>query len=321
MYLTDTVLKKGIEIPQSGTWPKSVHELDEQSFWAVNAALASERPLLLRGRPGTGKSQLARAVAVALNRVFIPVVVNARMESQDLLYEYDAVKRLADAQTAALSAKEKGDARQALANLDIENYIAPKAMWWGFHWASAAAMKCQNQPPEASATGNHENGSVILIDEIDKADVDLPNGLLEVLGNGGFKVPMIDRPVNATGRFPLVVVTTNEDRELPPAFLRRCLIHRLQLPKDPAELKILLVRRGKLHFEAMDKKVLEEAADMLIEDRENAGDPHFLPGQAEYLDVLKALSKLGNDPKKQQEVLKKIRAYSFSKHTQHIDAP
>lgn len=321
MFLTDAALKKGIEIPQSGTWPKSVHELDELSFWAVNAALASERPLLLRGRPGTGKSQLARAVAVALGRVFIPVVVNARMESQDLLFEYDAVKRLADAQTAALSAKEKGAAKQALDDLNIENYIAPKAMWWGFDWTSAAAMKCQNQPPEAAGTGKHENGAVILIDEIDKADVDLPNGLLEVLGNGGFTVPMIGRAINATGPFPLVVVTTNEDRDLPPAFLRRCLIHRLQLPRNPDELKKLLVRRGKLHFKKMHQTILQEAADMLIEDRETASDPHCLPGQAEFLDVLRALSKLGEDRDKQREVLKKIRAYSFSKHTQHIDAP
>ncbi len=117
-----------------------------------------------------------------------------------------------------------------------------------------------------------KDGCVVLIDEIDKADADLPNGLLETLGNGAFTIPYLDKPVGiARGSPPpLVVITTNEERELPRAFLRRCMVLHIELPKKDDELKCWLAARGKTHFPALSDDIRIEVANQLITDRKTA---------------------------------------------------
>ena len=220
-----------IPLEPQGSWPKSVHRFDTRSSNALNAALAAQRPLLVRGNPGTGKSQLARAAAQHLGRLFVTEVVHARAESQDLQYHFDAVGRLGEAQAlgAACRTGEKGKVTIKDC-LEPKRFLAPGALWWVFNWETAWEQseftRFKHRRPEKPPGWEAAKGSVLLIDEIDKADADLPNGLLETLGNGGFMVPYFDDPVcmHQAATPPLVVITTNEERELPDAFLRRCLV-------------------------------------------------------------------------------------------------
>ncbi|MEW6220411.1 MAG: AAA family ATPase [Thermodesulfobacteriota bacterium] len=190
-------------LPRVGTWPETRHVFDEASIWAVNAALAAQRPLLVRGEPGSGKSQLARAAAKELGRAFVPAVVHSRSESQDLLFCYDAVCRLGEAQALAAS-RGQVDVRAALAPV---RFVSPGPLWWTFDWPSAAAQAKQclsaARPPERPKGWQPKTGgAVLLIDEIDKAEADLPNGLLETLGNGAFTVPLLGRSVGMRPKAP-----------------------------------------------------------------------------------------------------------------------
>lgn len=309
---------KPIALTQRGSWPASVHVFDEQSVWAVRAALAAQRPLLVRGEPGAGKSQLARAAAEFLGRLFVTEVVHARSESQDLQWRYDAVGRLGDAQ--ALGATRETPA-QVRAQLNHRNYLSPGALWWVFDWQSALAQHQlsggQTGKPLEPTNWLPSNGSVLLIDEVDKAEADLPNGLLETLGNGAFSVPWLDQPVSARVDIPtpLVVITTNEERELPAAFVRRCLVLNLSLPANEGEFIDLLISRGKFHFEQRcHEDVYREAARQLWDDRKAAPDGTARPGQAEYIDMLRVVAALEPAHDKQVELLSKIRDFALKKH-------
>lgn len=312
-----------ISLPQTQSWPASVHLLDEPSIYAIKAALAAARPLLVRGEPGTGKSQLARAAAQCLGRLFIAEVVHARGECQDLQWHFDAVRRLGDAQIAATG-------RNASDTLyrEEQNYLSPGALWWAFDYPGALAQfnRCHRTlrpPPEKPTLTTGEwteaDGCVLLIDEIDKADADLPNGLLETLGNGAFTVPWLDRAVghNPAIASPLVMITTNEERSLPPAFLRRCLVLHLRLPDGDALLTHLALV-GEAHFGSdCDPEVYREVAQQLAQDREAAQTQGLpLPGQAEYLDLLRVLSRLAKGrPRAQLELLAKIKDFALKKQT------
>ena len=178
--------------------------------------------MLVRGEPGTGKSQLARAAAVALGRLFLSVVVNARTECQDLQWQFDAVARLGEAQISGhLSEKKRSQ------HLHPKRFLGPGPFWWTFDWVSAerqwhTCLKPQEPIPLRPTEWQPSTGSIILIDEIDKADSDLPNSLLETLGNGDFSPPYLGGSVRQSSDSPvLVVITTNEERELPAAFLRQ----------------------------------------------------------------------------------------------------
>jgi MoxR-like ATPase len=157
----------------------------------------------------------------------------------------------------------------------------------------------------------------VLIDEIDKADIDVPNGLLETLGNGTFSVPYIDQPIGLQEHTPspLIIITTNEERVLPAAFVRRCLVHYLPLPEKEAELNAWLIARGKIHFNAMNDEVLQETAKQLYTDRLKAINNNLpKPGQAEYLDILRALDRLDSDKDKQLSILSKIKDFALKKN-------
>lgn len=319
-YEFDANVGEEVHLPRlkSNSWPKSIHIFDEEGVWAIQAALGAQRPLLLRGEPGVGKSQLARAVAVKMKRVFIPYVVHARSESCDLQYSFDSVARLGEVQ--ALSGLGENTLKH---RLDPLNFLCPGVLWWAFDWQGAEDQftNCRHnlQRPLPIEGWSFEKGSVVLIDEIDKADADLSNGLLETLGNGGFTVPYLSDPIGLKdgAKPPLVIITTNEERELPAAFLRRCMVCHLALPEDEKILKELLTSRGKVHFkDQCSKKVMDEAAGQLIEDRKSAIKMgHYpYPGQAEYLDLLRALIYLGKNENEQLNKLEKIKNFALRKH-------
>jgi len=304
-------------IPASGSWPETHHIFDRRSLMALQAALHAGRPLLIRGEPGTGKSQLARAAAHILEREFISEVVNARSESQDLLWHFDAIARLGEAQ--ALGSAHSGNVGD---KLNTRKFLSPGALWWAFNWEDAQKKfdDCDHNPRCKPFTGEapKPNGWVVLIDEIDKADADLPNGLLETLGNRAFKVPYIDEAVVAEkNNAPLVIITTNGERELPPAFLRRCLVLQLSLPKEDGELAAWLITHAKVHVKEKipDNEVLEEAAKQLIKDRKNAEkEGEIKPGQAEYIDLINALVEISSNTDEQLSLLKEIKEFVLVKH-------
>lgn len=232
---------------------------------AVNVALATARPLFLRGPTGAGKSSLARSVARIMNRRYYEKVISSRTTLQDLLWRIDALKRLGDAEAGAL--KEK-----------IEAYIEPGVLWWAFDPASAREMgggsDQQNvQDPCIPA--------VVLLDEIDKADPDLPNDLLVPLGSLEFAVQPIDHQITGGRPAPLVVITTNEEREMPPAFLRRCIVLNLPPPTRETMLAIAVA-----HFGSERRPLCEAILEKAGAARTSA---------AELLDTIHACIQLGID--------------------------
>jgi len=310
-------IDRPIPLKPQGSWPKSVHVFDEKSAWAVESALEAGRPLLVRGEPGTGKSQLARAVAEKLGMAFIPEVVDARSESQDLRYRYDAVGRLGEAHTLGNAVREEIDAR--LAPL---KYLTPGPLWWAINPRGARE---QNERVHKACMGrigpeqDYSKGCVLLIDEIDKADSDLPNGLLEALGNGGFSVPWLPDAVCADPAIPppLVIITSNEEKELPAAFVRRCMVLNLPLPKNEADFVSFMIRRGQCHFgKRCSEDVYSKAARLLWDDRKKADNlGHPVPGQAEYLDLMRVLVNLSKGNRSlQSDLLEKVARFALKKH-------
>lgn len=311
---------KTYHLPALDSWPPAGHRFDAASIWAVRAALAARRPLLVRGEPGLGKSQLARAAAHFLGVPFLSQVINARSEPNDLLYSYDAVSRLAQAQL--MSARKEAAGWEN--TLEEKLFVRPGILWWAFDWKSAetqASQFCRKIGPPARLPPNWKpgRGCVVLIDEIDKADSDLPNSLLESLGNNGFQADPAGCSVAlpAGAKPPLVVITTNEERELPMAFLRRCLALQMRFPETEEKQVTFLLDRARVHFSAkvIGEKVCRAAAEQLLADRQNTPAGQARPGAAEYLDILRALVDLGrgNDVK-QLEALKQIREFATRKN-------
>jgi MoxR-like ATPase len=323
--------------------PEQYHLFDDDSAMAIRAALAAMRPLLVRGEPGVGKTQLASAAACIFGRPLVPKVVDSRTESRDLMWEFDAILRLADAQIAAAlpvpaakigegqdqgSASEpgsRGTSRTRIRrHLAIANYIRPGPLWWAFDWEDAEerARRTKSPVPPHGPGADPRKGCIVLIDEIDKADSDVPNGLLEALGSGSFTPLGQTTPVEVQGEPPLVVITTNEERVLPNAFVRRCLILELKLPDDEAGLIAHLVARAAAHFpkEANDARDLfVTAAELLARDRRIAREANVspLPGQAEYLDLLRAVFRLApHDVDLQRKRLQDVARYAVRKYEQ-----
>ena len=238
---------------------------------AVNLALATGRPLLVRGVPGTGKSSLAASVAGKLRWRYYEHVVSSRTQARDLLWTFDTVQRLSDAQAHDV----KEDAA----------YLTPGVLWWAFDSAKAAA---HSRKPDPSA-GDSER-AVVLIDEIDKADPDIPNDLLVPLGALHFDAG--DVTVEASEP-PLVIITTNEERDLPRAFLRRCVLLKLD-PPDDARMKLI----ARAHFpDDPDDATLDAilASYRAVQQRqvERGAPPASI---AEFLDAVAACRSLGAQP-------------------------
>lgn len=287
-------------------------------FWSVEEreavvfALASRRPLLVRGEPGTGKSQLARACAVELGVEHFPLVIRPRMEASDPLYSLDAVSRLAEAQV--LGAMLSGTLEERLAlvkeKIDPQNFQQHGVLW--------RAM--EQEPPRRRPA--HWPRAVVLLDEIDKADADLPNHLLEVLGNRCFQPPH-GPMVRCAGHFPLVIATSNSERDLPPAFLRRCAVLQVQPDEaDAGRFMDWLCARARAHhaLAAFDAEQMRAAAQMVWEDRQRCGDRGKV-GLAEFLDLLYAVLEIaGKSAKKIATELTKARPYALQKYTD-LQAP
>lgn len=406
-----------IRLERCQSWEESFHVFDEESALAVEMALAAGRPLLVRGEPGSGKSQLARAAAQALNRCLIAEFISSTSEGQDLLWQYDPAARLHDVQSFAAEAaarafqqdeeeedgeeheeapaepaalppdagkrkiaryKRKKSVQQRRKQLfkllragtglvlpdskeddplHPAKYISPGVLWWALDCVSARQQYERCRHPFAqprldlgTLSDSRQRGAVLLIDEIDKADPSLPNALLEVLGNGGFHIPLLNQTVSAPPGCPrpLVIVTTNEERELPPAFVRRCFVLHLRLDderqlrswwarqaaRNPAcrpeqfspyrALVKWLAERGEVHFESLFTAcVREKAAELLARDRREARQAGLIrPGQAEYLDMLRALHGLsgsGSGAGREQyqlALLDRISPFALVKHPQ-----
>ncbi len=216
---------------------------------AVNASIALERPLLVKGEPGTGKTELARQVADALGLPMIEWNIKSTTKAQQGLYEYDAVSRLRDSQL--------GDPKVN----DVKNYIKPGKLWQAFQ---------------------AEDRVLLLIDEIDKADIEFPNDLLQELDRMEFHVYETGELVKARQR-PVVIITSNNEKELPDAFLRRCFFHYIQFPDAPTMAKIIDV-----HFPDIKQQLVEAALTQFYELRETPGLKKK-PSTSEVLDWLKLL--------------------------------
>ncbi|WP_406736800.1 AAA family ATPase [Thioclava sp. GXIMD4215] len=216
---------------------------------AVNAAVALERPLLVKGEPGTGKTELARQVAQALGMDMIEWGIKSSTRAQQGLYEYDAVSRLRDSQL--------GDPKVS----EIGHYIRHGKIWQAF------------AAPERV---------VLLIDEIDKADIEFPNDLLQELDRMEFHVYETGETIRARHR-PVVIITSNNEKELPDAFLRRCFFHYIRFPDPETLAKIVEV-----HFPQIKPKLLAEALTRFYEIRETPGLKKK-PSTSEVLDWIKLL--------------------------------
>lgn len=314
-----------VDLPSEQSWPETRHRFHETDIWAVRAALAAQRPLLLRGEPGIGKSQLARAAAHVLQLPFLYKVIDARCESADLLYDFDAVSRLAQAQIMH-AVDDQATWRDQLME---SRFVRPGILWWAFDW-TAGCRQAKNYgeqrcpEPPSPVEWNPGDGCVVLIDEIDKAESDLPNGLLEAFGNLGFAVPHTGDAValSEDAVAPLVVVTTNEERELPAAFLRRCLVHGMSMDQHHGGESGFLLERGRDHFgdEILDADVYERAAKQLLQDRDQIrGQGLCRPGASEYLDLLRVLARLcPSDKKGQLSALAKIQGFALEKNSRDL---
>jgi MoxR-like ATPase len=228
---------------------------------AVNAAVALERPLLIKGEPGTGKTVLAYEIARAMNAPLITWHIKSTTKAHNGLYEYDAVSRLRDSQL--------GEARVH----DVRNYLKPGKLW--------EAFTAPQRP-------------VLLIDEIDKADIEFPNDLLQELDRMEFYVHETDETIRAEVR-PIVIITSNNEKELPDAFLRRCFFHYIRFPDDQTMKSIVDV-----HFPGIKPRLVSEALKTFYEIRDTPGLKKK-PSTSELLDWLKLLLVDDVDPETLRE--------------------
>ncbi|MER5339611.1 AAA family ATPase [Streptomyces mirabilis] len=295
-----------------------VYVMLDEVMLAVNVALATGRPLLLRGDPGSGKSSLAPYIARRRGWRYYEHVVTSRTRATDLLWTYDHVRRLSDAQVRAPG--------ESLAD---HRYVTPGPLWWAF--APGLAARSGEATRSGPGHGHREDPfreindtrsphhAVVLIDEIDKAEPDMPNSLLVPLGSNEFTVADTgeqirkERPpgeARSAENRHLIIITTNEERELPQAFLRRCVVAWLPQPDSGR-----LVRIAQEHFTHYDEGFTEsdrELAEMLAEElsrARGAAKKQGLrpPSTAEFLDAFRACRSIGISPVDERwEMLKRL---------------
>lgn len=252
---------------------------DDDIRLAVNLALATSRPLLVSGPSGSGKSSLARAVAELAGWSYIERTITSRLQARDLLYEIDHLKRLQDAERDRL----KGDERQ---------YIVPGPLFWAF-----APQKARELLDDTGRTkvvlGGIKKGasrSVVLLDEIDKADPDVPNDLLIPFGKLAFEIVELGETIECPGTaLPLFVLTTNGERDLPPAFLRRCVELHIKAAENSLAGRAKLFAIVRKHGIDLDDDQLGKLADAFF----SAPRPERRePNAAEFLDLVRAWQQL-----------------------------
>ena len=283
---------------------------------AVRVALVTGRPLLVRGPPGWGKSSLAASVAKYKKWRYLEKVISSRTQARDLMSELDLVRRLSDAQM-----------RDRSVDPDWGRYIRPGVLWEAFDPAEAAAQRRHfdgRATSEAGATAAGQGApiapAVVLLDEMDKADPDVPNNLLVALGSLQFTVDEISdekgpKTVAAAAEMvPLIIVTTNDERDLPRAFLRRCV--EIELPAldgpdgDGKQRVELLVKIGVEHLRnvtdkadrPLDETFVRKIADIVVDQAKNTpgDDGLIIPSPAEFIDTARAVGELhGADAKKE----------------------
>ena len=296
---------KKFKLPQDGIWegnsnfPFPYLFTDEITI-AVDVALATRRPLLVSGPPGSGKSTLAQAIAGLHDWSYLKHTLTSRSRLEDLTGEIDQLQRLHDAQAVAATKQEL---------LPDWAYQKPGLFWWGFNPESArnrgqskAEIEDLNRPMIELMFPGHQgknNGVVILLDEIDKAEPDLPNDLLDPLDQRSFRPPIGDDITASAELAVLVLITTNGERELPPAFLRRCVYLELQNPNEESmrqiashHFKDYLKDDRESHselFTAVAKKFLKVQDEAIRFERRP-------PGTSEYLDAVRACIELDKSP-------------------------
>jgi len=284
-----------------------VYVMSREIDFAVRVAEATGRPLLLRGDPGSGKSSLAAYIARQRGWRYYEHVVTSRTQARDLLWTFDSVRRLADAEVRAHGSE-----------LHDYDYVEPGVLWWAFARGSAlrrgaaegvepAASKAASEAASEAGTAIEPNASVnehrsaehavVLIDEIDKADPDLPNGLLVPLGSNEFVVTETRTRIgaaHASGK-RIIVITTNEERALPQAFLRRCVVLWLEHPKEKqlAEIGLAHLREYEGAIAVADKALVDTLVTEMMTVRASAKQQGLRPpSTAEFLDALRACRSL-----------------------------
>ena len=273
---------------------KPVYVYTDEIILAVNVAIVTGRPLLLRGAPGCGKSTLARHVAWKLGWKYYQEVITSRTQARDLEWRFDSLRRLQDSQVEKDSSK-----------LNPIRYVNPGILWWALDPESAMyrgitnnndleeieieELKIEDPAEFPASIPSGEKRAVVLLDEIDKADPDVPNNLLEVVGSLQFRVEETGKEVK--GQAPLIFITTNGERELPAAFLRRCLVIELQNPDLDR-----LVEIAKKHFKNIDKNLIKHVSIRWQQLGREAREKRVRqPSTAEFLDTIRACLDLGID--------------------------
>jgi MoxR-like ATPase len=342
--ITERAEREFINNPRDG----NVYLQNPELQLVAEIAIVTGRPLLLRGEPGSGKSSFAPFVARNLDWRYYEFNVTGRTEAKDMLWRFDALRRLRDAQAA----------READIVIDSRNYVTPGVLWWAFNRTSALEfIREKNKPGEkpaseesdgetssdfkgnepASAVSDGElfsdinsdrkgKGAVVLIDEIDKADPNVPNDLLEVIGLNRFTIDetgdVVERDDFMPGDTPaapddfgrlLIVITTNEERDLPPAFLRRCIVHDLAEPDKQDDLIDRWIKIAQLHAsnsiretqggDKMVRKIVELCWTLR---EQTANELRRSPSIAEFLDVLKICFRLNIMPDSDSDVWKQV---------------
>lgn len=311
---------KNFKFPDNNIWPSTdetpPYIFDDQIKIALKVALITRRPLLVSGTPGSGKTSLARAIAEYQQCSYLNYTFTSRSRLEDLTGEIDQLQRLHDAHTVAATGEPL---------MEDWCYYKPGLFWWGFNPELAMRrggsenqvieLKKRFRPPSKPKYLKEPSiGVVILLDEIDKAEPDLPNDLLEPLDNLSFQIPGID-PIKARHDWYLVIITTNGERELPPAFLRRCITLDLPDPEPKA-----LVNIAEHHFKTADaekNELLSTLANKFkVISEEAKNEQRRQPGTSEYLDAVKTCLELKIVPDDKDKVWQQIAQSTLRKFPQ-----
>lgn len=272
---------------RAGNRPEDLHLYDRKTILALNVALATRRPLLISGEPGSGKSTLARSAAAVLGWRYYKQMITSRTQAADLLWKYDTLGRLSAAQNPDETL------------LPRQYYVEPGTLWWAFDPATAAhrgekeiEVGYRVNDPDVGTNVTTPKNAVVLLDEIDKADPDVPNDLLEPFDLKQFTVRETNDQVALTDdRDLLMILTTNGEREMPPAVLRRCVLLTLDAPNQDWFVTIADLRRGE------EDHALHKAVAGAVMELRTAAHKATLrePSTSEYLDALAVCDQLGID--------------------------